>query len=97
MDQVMMEVPAVRKMAERFGQISEVLNNVAKMLDMLLNLLKSTAFIGEVGGAAVIQFLEVVKPQIEKMAQKCAELDKDLGASVDAYERGDQMGATRFY
>ncbi len=41
--------------------------------------------------------IEQVKPYIEEMAEKCAELAKDLTASIDAYERGDLMGATRFY
>jgi len=60
-------------------------------------ILKATAFIGLVGGYAVIQFIEMIKPHIEEMAEKCKELMDDLSKSVDAYERGDQLGATRFY
>ncbi len=96
-NQVYMNVPAVRDMAKNFGTISEVLSTVAKVLDVLTATLKSTAFIGLVGGYVVIQFMESIKPHIENMSEKCAELSKDLGASVDAFERGDEMGATRFY
>jgi hypothetical protein len=95
--QVYMDIPAVKDIAKNFNTISEVLSNVAKVMDVLINTLKVTAFIGLVGGYAVSQFLEMIKPQIEKMSEKCAELSKDVNASVTAYERGDAEGATRFY
>lgn len=96
-DEVYIDVPVVRDMAKAFGTISEILQAVCKALEALIMILKATAFIGLVGGTALIQFLEMIKPHIEKMAEKCAELNTDLDASVDAYERGDQLGATRFY
>jgi hypothetical protein len=96
-NEVYMDVPAVRNMAKNFGTISEVLTTVAKVLEALVLILKTTAFIGLVGGYAVAQFIDTIKPHIEEMARKCAELNKDLGASVDAFERGDALGATRFY
>lgn len=96
-NQVYMNVPAVRDISKNFQNICELLEDVAKVLDMLSNLLKNTAFIGLVGGAVVIQVLEMIKPQIQEMSRKCGELSKDLGDSVDAFERGDEIGATRFH
>jgi hypothetical protein len=96
-NEVYMNVPAVRDISKNFGNIGEVLTNVVKVLDVLINTLKAVAFIGLVATAALAQFLEMIKPYIEQMAEKCAELSKDLGASVDAYERGDALGATKFY
>jgi hypothetical protein len=96
-DEVFMEVPAVRNMSKNFQQISQVLKQVSNTLGVLINILRTTAFIGLVGGAAIAQFMSMIKPHIDKMSQKSAELSKDLSASVDAYERGDQQGATRFY
>jgi uncharacterized protein YukE len=97
MDQVYMDVPAVRQIAKSFGQIGEVLENVARVLEALVNILRGTAFIGMVGGLAVAQFIDSIKPYIQQMAEKCQELNKDLDASVSAFERGDQQGATKFY
>jgi hypothetical protein len=96
-DEVYMQVPAVRDMSKNFSTISDVLNTVSKVLEGLVNTLKTTAFIGMVGGYATIQFIEMIKPHIDEMAEKCEELSGDLSASVDAYERGDEQGATRFY
>jgi hypothetical protein len=96
-DGVYMDVPAVRNIAKRFGTISDVLKNVSKVLQALITTLKTTAFVGMVGGLALAQYMETIKPFIDNMAKQCAELSKDVSASVDAYERGDAQGATRFY
>ncbi len=95
--QVYMDIPAVRNMAKRFTSIGETLKTVSRTLQALVNVLKSTAFVGAVGGLAVAHFMEAIKPFIDKMAQQCAEMGRDLDASVSAYERGDATGATRFY
>ncbi len=96
-DEVYMEIPAVRSMAKTFGQIGEVLEAVAKVLEGLSMILKTTAFIGLVGGYALAAFIDFIRPHIEQMSKKCQELMQDLNKSVDAYERGDALGATRFY
>jgi hypothetical protein len=97
MDEVYMDVPAVRTIAKTFGTISEVLKTVVKVLEALITTLKTTAFVGLVGGYAIAQYLDSIKPHIEEMAEKCEELNTDLDASVDAFEKGDELGATRFY
>lgn len=97
MDEVYMDIPAVRSFSKTFNTISETLETVSKALEALANILKATAFIGLVGGMAVVHFIEMVQPPIEEMAEKCAEISQDLSAAVDAFERGDAIGATRFY
>lgn len=94
---VYMDIPAVRGMAKTFGTIADVLQAVNKAMQTLSNILKATAFVGLVGGYAVAQYIDSIRPQIEDMAEKCEELDKDLKASADAYERGDELGSTRFH
>lgn len=97
MDEVYMEVPAVRQMAKNFGTIGEVLATVNKVLEAMLMILKTTAFIGLVGGTAIAAYIEMIKPYIQDLSEKCTELNSDLDASVTAFERGDALGATRFY
>ena len=94
---VYMDTEAVRGMAKSFGSIGDVLQAVNKAMQTLSNVLKATAFVGLIGGYAVAQYIDSIRPQIEEMAEKCEELDKDLAASVDAYERGDELGSTRFH
>lgn len=94
---VYMDVPAVRGMASTFGTVSDVLATVAQVLDTLADLLKASAFIGMVGNAALAEAIEQVIPWIKQIGEKCGELDKDLVASANAYEAGDEEGATRFH
>jgi hypothetical protein len=63
--QVYMDILAVRGMASSFGTISDVLKAVAKVLEVLANILKTTAFVGLVGVAAIAQFLDMIRPDIE--------------------------------
>lgn len=94
---VYMDTDAVRGMAKNFENICEILRTVSKVLEALSMLLKTTAFVGRVGGAVVSMYIDRHKPRIDELADGCEELGKDLNASVLAYERGDALGATRFY
>ena len=94
---VYMETDAVRGMAKSFGTIGEIMQAVNKAMEMLSNVLKATAFVGLVGGYAVAHYIDTIRPQVEEIAEKCEELNKDLESSVDAYERGDELGSTRFH
>jgi hypothetical protein len=96
-DEVYMDIPAVTQIADTFGTIAETLATVVKVLEALITTLNVTAFIGLVGGKAVAQFMEMIKPYIEEMGKKCEELDKDLKTSIRAYQNGDAQGATRFH
>jgi uncharacterized protein YukE len=95
--EVYMNVPAVRKMARNFSAISRVLKNVSKTLQNLSNILKSTAFVGLVGGMAVQSYINRYKPRLDQLARDSQEISKDLKDAADAYERGDAAGALRFH
>lgn len=96
MNEVYMDVPAVRDLAKNFGTISEVLNTVSKVLEALMLILNTTAFIGAVGGAAVANYIDSIKPHIDRVAAKCEELMGDINASATAFENGDMDGANLF-
>lgn len=96
MDEISMEVPAVQKLSTDFKKFSDLLNLINKALEVLANILKTTAFIGLVGGAAVLHFIETIKPQIKSMADLCAELSRDLSTTVKAFQEGDMQGANLF-
>jgi hypothetical protein len=96
-DQVYMDVPAVRGVAKTCQQVGEVLAKANQTMEGLVTLLRTTAFMGLVGGLALAQFMDSIRPYIEQVSQKCLELSSDLNTSIDAYQNGDQQGATRFY
>jgi hypothetical protein len=97
MAEIYMDTDAVRGISRTFGQMGDTLQAVNRSMQVAISVLKATAFMGLVGGYAVAYFIEQVQPRVQELAEKCGELDRDLDASVDAYERGDQQGATRFF
>ncbi len=96
-DGVYMDFVAVRDMAKNFGSIGDVLKAVNQALAALANLLRASAFIGAVGLAAYAGVIDGMRPRIETFAEKCEEYNKDLEASANAYEQGDELGSTRFH
>ena len=97
MADVIMDVPAVLSMSDRFNQMGNVLKEIDNALEICMTILQTTAFIGLVGGAAVARYLNTLKPVIEKFSDKSFELSVDLKAAVEAFQNGDAEGATKFH
>jgi len=95
-EEVYMDIPQVQKMAESFGNFGEILQGVAKALEVAIMVLRTTAFVGLVGGFAVERYLSMVKPRVETLAKKMAELERDLKGAINHYQTGDESGSRRF-
>jgi len=95
--EVYMDVPAVQNMSKRFGNIGDTLKLVSNALEVCMTILKTTAFVGLVGGIAVERFIEWLKPIIDKLSEDSFELSRDLNAAAEAFQRGDAVGATKFH
>lgn len=96
-DEVKINVPEVSVMSRDFNQIGNTLNQVNRKLNECVEILNQTAYTGRVGGKAVRRFIEELQPTIMDLSEKSFEISDDLGQSIQAYERGDELGATRFY
>jgi uncharacterized protein YukE len=96
-EEIFMDVPAVRNVATRFGEMGETLQGVNKAMEAAIAMLKASAFVGLFGNYAYAQYLEQLQPIVEDYANKCVEMSGDLQASAEAYERGDAAGATKFH
>ena len=95
-EEVFMDIPQVQKIAEAFGSFREILQGVSKTLEMVITVLKATAFVGLVGGIMLERYLSVVKPRIDRMAEKMVELQSDLQGAIGNYQTGDESGSSRF-
>ncbi len=96
-EEVFMEIPVLRGYVKQFKAFSQILDAVSKALDAIVQALRSVAFIGGVS-AAVAQFIDMINKQyIKPLAKNCSTMSRELGKSIDAYERGDAQGATLFF
>ncbi|KPL91867.1 type VII secretion target [Herpetosiphon geysericola] len=91
-----MNVGPVQQIAKTINTVGQVLKTVAKVLEVLSTTLKATAFIGLVGGAAVANYIDQFRPQIEKMAEKCIEITQDVNTAIKNFQNQDFTASGRF-
>jgi uncharacterized protein YukE len=96
-DEIFMIPADVKDAAKSFGEISETLQQVSKGMQAAITVLKTSAFVGLFGNAALASYLENLKPTVDNFASGCAEMAEDLLKSAEAYERGDELGAAKFH
>ena len=82
----------VQRIAQGFENIANVLKAVSTALEACMMVLRATAFIGLVGGTAVERYLAAIKPEIDKMQAKCAEISGDMQASVTKWLKASEAG-----
>jgi WXG100 family type VII secretion target len=95
-DEIFMDVPEMRKMAGKFTEMSESLKTVSKSMEAQLQVLRTAAFTGMVGAEAYRQWLEQMKPRVDRFAGRCSQMNAQLSIITDAYEKGDMQGAAAF-
>jgi hypothetical protein len=87
-----MEPAKVRAMGQGFNNFAAILKVVSSVLEVQMMILRTTAFIGLVGGLAVERYLSIIKPKIDELAKKCAELGEDAIQSAADWERANKVG-----
>lgn len=95
-DEVYMDVPLVEKMVKDFQTFGEVLDGVSKALEAISITLKVTAWISFGATAAAAAFIDRIKPNVIKAAEKMRELSGDIRDAIKAYRDGDLSGSQRF-
>jgi hypothetical protein len=96
MAEVSMDFDVVQTMADGFRTASETLEAVSTALQVAIGILKATAFLGLVGNAALAMYLEGIKPNVDKLAATCDELNLDLIGAIASLRDGDVSGSQRF-
>lgn len=81
-----MEPDKVRKMAAFLQQTASILRVVSTVLEAQMRILDATAFIGNVGGAAVARYIEVIQPAIEKLSKDLTDRSEEAIKSAKDWE-----------
>jgi hypothetical protein len=93
---VKMSYPQMEGAAKKFDAYAHMLQNVNSALKICAERLENTAFIGEVGGAAYVLYINLLRLRVERLAQVCAEFAVDIRASIEDHKTGDQNARARF-
>jgi len=94
--EVYMDIPQVRKLVKNFANFASILKNVNKVLEALSISLKITAWFSFGATAAAAAFIDRIKPNVKKMAEKMDELSGDVNSAIEKYVTGDTEGSNRF-
>jgi hypothetical protein len=84
-----MDYEQVEKVSQGFSDASDFLKAVDTALEALLIVLRTTAFIGMVGGAAVERYISNIKPHVEKLAAKSEEFAADLKQAIANHQQAE--------
>jgi hypothetical protein len=95
-DEVFMDIPQVENMSKSFKQFGEVLDAVAKTLEAISISLKAAAWFSFGATAAAAAYIDRIKPNVQKAANKMKELSDDLMSAIRSYRDGDNTGSRRF-
>ena len=90
MAEVYMDKDAVSNIAEGFDTAGDVLKAVNMSLEAAIQLMNSNAFVGAVGGAAIQQYLNMIRPRVEDLSVTCTEMSEDLRQAVALREQAEQ-------
>ncbi len=96
MAEVSMDYNAVQNMADGFRNSSDVLKGVSQALEVASSILKATAMFGMIGNLALARYLDGIKPNVDKLAATCEELNLDLIGAIASLRDGDYSGSQRF-
>lgn len=95
-DEVYMDIPQVEKISKDFGTFGEVLEAVNKTLEALSMLMKATAWISFGATTAIATFIDRIRPNVKRAADKMKELSNDIQSAIHAYRDGDLSGSKHF-
>jgi hypothetical protein len=84
---------AVERSAKGFESVGETLAAVNTALEAAMMVLRTTAFMGLVGGTAVERYLANIQPKVAQLSRKCQETAEKLRQAI-AIRRQTDDGAT---
>lgn len=86
------EPERVRAMAARFDVMATVLRGINGILEIQMMLLKTTCFIGLVGGGIAEQYINRTKPHIEELITQFTEIAGDLRVTAEQHDTASDQG-----
>jgi hypothetical protein len=93
---VQMDYAVIGDVSKGFGTAANVLTTVGKVLEVLVGILRATAFFSLGTSAALAQYLDNIKNKVNNLAKICNEFSGDLGNAIGDHKRGDVQGKRYF-
>lgn len=83
-----MDTEAIRTTADRLSEMSERIRVIDQQIEAAHMVVRTTAFVGMVGGRAVEDYLSRTKPELEDLSSRYDELSEDLKQTLEMWLTG---------
>ena len=93
---VQMDYAVVTDVSKGFSTSEQVLTTVGRVLEVLIGILRATAFFSAGTSLALANYLDVIKGKVNNLAKVCKEFAGDLSRAVDDHKKGDIQGKRYF-
>jgi len=93
---VQMDYGVVMEVSKGFSMASQMLKTVSKVLGILIQILRASAFFSMGTSLALANYLENIQRAIDNLAKICDEFAGDLQRAVGDHKRGDYKGKSYF-
>jgi hypothetical protein len=91
-----MDYGVISEVSKGFGTAADVLTTVGKVLEVLIGILRATAFFSAGTSLALANYLDVIKGKVNNLAKICKEFSGDLARAIDDHKKGDVQGKRYF-
>ncbi len=93
---VQMDYGVISEVSKGFGTAADILTQAGKVLEVLIGLLRATAFFSAGTSLALANYLDVIKGKVNNLAKICREFNGDLARAIDDHKKGDVKGKRYF-
>jgi hypothetical protein len=94
--QTLMAYEQVQAMSNTFNTTGEVLDAVSKALEVAIMAAHAAAFFSFGGSELLAQWLEGIKPHVDKLSKMSYEVHQDINSAIKFVQTGDTDGSRRF-
>lgn len=91
-----MDYERVESIAKGFEEAGNILKTIDTALQALLMILRTTAFIGLVGGIAVERYISGIQPIVKELSQYCLDDSQDLRQAIANHQAAVAATAPEF-
>ncbi len=94
---VQMDYTVIGDVSKGFSTAADVLNTVGKVLEVLVGILRATAFFSFGTSAALAQYLDNIKQKVQNLANICQnDFAQPLSQAISDHKKGDIQGKSYF-
>jgi hypothetical protein len=94
---ILMDYTVVGDVSKGFSTAADVLNTIGKVLEVLVGILRATAFFSFGTSAALAQYLDNIKQKVQNLAGICQnDFATPLSRAITDHRNGDVKGKNYF-